>query len=150
MRSTRGRWLGRGPAHRLALGRRNGVFGGGRWRRGVGRQLGFELGDQCLELGLVKQPELTVGDAIGTAAEALASQQLDVFEQLIDTPGLLLQGIGVLFQPQRLFGPLPFGLRQLIAQPANDPVEHRRVIRKRLKRSVHGLNDTAIPTLIRV
>jgi hypothetical protein len=56
----------------------------------------------------------------------------------------------LLFQPERLFGPLAFGLRQLIAQPANDPVEHPGVIRKRLKGAVHGLNDTGIPTFIRV
>ena len=82
---------GQGPAYRLALGWL-GLAGVGVGLLGcVGGQLGFQLADQRLELGLVEQAQLARGDAIGAGAEALAAQQLDVFEQLIDALDMLLK-----------------------------------------------------------
>ena len=53
-------------------------------RLGVLLSLFFELGDQRLELGLVEELELVGGDTIGTGAEALALEQGDEVEQLLD------------------------------------------------------------------
>ncbi len=84
-----------GPAYGLVLG----LLGGGLAGRRCGRRLGGDVGltDQRLELGLVEQVELVWGDAVRTGAEALALEERNGVEQLLD----LALGFGhTIAQPQ--------------------------------------------------
>ena len=65
-------------------------------RRRPQRALFFKLADQGLELGLVKELELIGREAVGAGAEALAFEQGDVVEQLLDALFTLLEGLFVL------------------------------------------------------
>jgi hypothetical protein len=116
----------------------------------IGGQLGFQFADQRLELGLVEQAQLARGDAIGAGAEALAAQQLDVLQQLINALNMLLEGAGLLLKRTCLRAPLALGLGQFIAQLADDPVQDDGVIGQWLRGALHACNYTGFSKIIRV
>jgi Na+-driven multidrug efflux pump len=80
--------------------------------------------------GLIEECELVIPDAIGTGAEALASQQFDGLEQLLDALTALAEGGGLLLELGALFAALLLGFSELIAQLLNDPLQLGRVIRE--------------------
>jgi len=106
-----------GPAHGLAFRRSAAVSTGriGRFARRRRRgQLRLQFGDQRFQFRLVKQRQLFIGDAIGAWAKALALQQCDIVEQLLDALGML--------------GTRALRFRQLLGQLRDEPLKNDGVV----------------------
>jgi hypothetical protein len=116
-------------AHRFALGLGR-LIVRARCRFGLLLEGLLERTDQRFELGLVEERERVIWEAIGTGAKALAAQQLDGLEQLLDALTALGEGGGLLLALGALVAALLLRFGELIAQLLNDPLQLDGVIRE--------------------